>query len=157
MSTVACDRCKFVSRADALFCARCGLCLLAGVDGSRRPGAVRHPRPTDVPLGSVPVRGAANLFWRSESSLGGGAPIIGIEGLLLTVANSGYALSDVKLRATGESDAGKTLFTVNTEIAELPAGGETTFEIPSYEIPAPCARLTVELLAARYATIEPTA
>lgn len=153
MTHVACIRCRFVSRVGARFCGRCGLNLESPDGKPLRPGGARHPRPTAVPPDSVPVENSAGLYFRSESSLGGNT-LIATEGLSVTIANVGYNLVDVVLRAIGERDGSKPVFSVEREIASLPRGGDAVFEIPSYEIPGPIARLRIELVSAAFGAWE---
>lgn len=153
MTHVTCTRCRFVSRVGARFCGRCGLNLESADGSAPRPGTARHPRPVDVPPGCNPVERAAGLYFRSESSLGGAA-LISTEGLNVTIANVGYNLIDVVLRVIGERDGDKPIFAIERTIADLPRGGEAVFEIPSYEIPAPIARLRIELVSAAFGAWE---
>ena len=141
-----CPRCHTVNREVAHFCARCGLSL---EDGSRRAGQVRHPRPVTVPDQCLPCEGAADLYYRSESSLGG-ETLIATEGINVLVFNRGYPLREVVLEVRGEGDGGRELFTVERTVDELPQGKDVAVEIPSYELPAPLRTLTVTLRSAEF-------
>jgi hypothetical protein len=148
METV-CPRCKTANREVARFCARCGLSLDIGVDGSRRGGQVRHPRPTTVPRDYRPCDQAADLYYRTESS-SGGQTLIATEGVNVLVFNSGYLLRQVVLEVRGEGDGGRELFSVERTVDELPQGKEVAVEIPSYELPAPLRTLAVRLVSAEF-------
>ena len=144
-----CPRCQTVNREVAHFCARCGLSLEIGLDGSRRAGQVRHPRPVTVPDQCLPCEGAADLYYRSESSLGG-ETLIATEGINVLVFNRGYPLREVVLEVRGEGDGGRELFSVERTLGELPQGRDVAVEIPSYELPAPLRTLTVTLRSAEF-------
>jgi hypothetical protein len=146
----ACPRCHTANRDISRFCARCGLSLAVGVDGTRRPGRVRHPRPTPVPPGYLPCDGAADLHYRMESSLGGKA-LIGTEGVNVVVLNAGYALREVVLCVRGQGEAGRELFSVERTLDEVPQGQEVSLEVPSYELPAPLRELKLALVSAEFA------
>jgi hypothetical protein len=120
-----------------------------GVDGSRGAGRVRHPRPTTVPRDYRPCDRAADLYYRTESSLGG-QTLIATEGVNVLAFNGGYPLREVVLEVRGEGDAGRELFSVQRTVTELPQGKEVAVEIPSYELPAPLRTLTVRLVSAEY-------
>jgi hypothetical protein len=137
------------NREIARFCARCGLSLELGVNGTRRPGRIRHPRPAVVPDGYLPCGSAADLYYRSESSLGGEA-LLDTEGVNVAVFNAGYPLSEVVFEVQGQGEQGQELFTVERRADELPQGKESWLEIPSYELPAPLRALKVTLLSAEF-------
>lgn len=145
----SCPRCGSANCDVARFCARCGLSLDIGVDGSRDAGRIRHPRPAQPPTGFTPCEDAAQLYWRSESSLGG-ETLIATEGINVVVFNAGYPLRDVALRIRGEGDEQRELFVVERDIEEWVQGAEATLEVPSYELPAPLRRLTVALASAEF-------
>jgi hypothetical protein len=145
----ACPRCETVNSKIARFCARCGLSLDVGVDGSRGAGRVRHPRPTTVPPDYLPCDQAADLYYRSESSLGGAA-LIATEGISVLVFNSGYPLREVVLEVRGRGDGGRELFSVERTVDDLPQCKEVALEIPSYELPAPLRMLAVSLVSAEF-------
>lgn len=144
-----CPRCLCRNRDIARFCARCGLSLEIGVDGTRRAGRIRHPRPAVVPDGYLPVDGAADLHFRSESSLGG-ETLIETEGLSVVVFNAGYALREVELAVRGEGSGGKELFNVVHSVGELAQARGVSVEIPSYELPAPLRELKLALVSAEF-------
>jgi hypothetical protein len=144
-----CPRCHAPNRDVARFCARCGLILEAGLDGTRRAGRIRHPQPVPVPDGCVPCRDAADLYYRSESSLGG-QTLLGTEGVNILVFNSGYPLREVVFGVRGEGKDGRELFAVERTVTELPQGKEVALEIPSYELPAPLGMLRVSLVSAEF-------
>jgi hypothetical protein len=148
-----CPRCQTSNCEIARFCGRCGLNLDVGVDGSRRAGRVRHPRPTTVPRDYQPCEGAAELYYHSESSLGG-QTLIATEGVNVLVFNSGYPLREVVLTLRGEGDGGRELFRVERTVRELPQGREVAVEIPSYELPAPLRKLAVSLVSAEFSREE---
>jgi hypothetical protein len=144
-----CPRCRAPNREIARFCARCGLSLEIGVDGTRRAGRIRHPRPTAVPDGYRPCRNATDLHYRWESSLGGEV-LIGTEGVNVVVFNAGYLLREVVFDVRGEGTDGKELFAVERTVVELAQGKDIALEIPSYELPAPMGALKVSLVSAEF-------
>lgn len=144
-----CPRCHTSNRDIARFCARCGLLLDGGVNGTRPAGRIRHPRPTTVPDGYEPCRDAADLYYRSESSLGGEV-LIDTEGVNVIVFNSGYPLREIVLEVRGEGKDGQELFTVERTVEELSQGKEVSLEIPSYELAAPLGAVKVSLLSAEF-------
>ena len=144
-----CPRCQASNRKVARFCARCGLALEVGVDGTRRAGRVRHPRPVAVPEGCSPCRDAADLHYRTESSLGG-ETLIATEGLNVLVFNAGYSLREVVFNVSGEGRDGQELFAVERTVEELPQGKQVPLEVPSYELPAPLKTLRVSLMSAEF-------
>jgi hypothetical protein len=144
-----CPRCRASNRDIARFCARCGLSLQAGLDGIRRAGRIRHPRPAPAPDGYVPCRDAADLYYHSESSLGGEV-LISTEGVNVIVFNAGYPLREVVFDVRGEGKDGKELFAVERTVQELPQGKDISLEIPSYELPGPMGALKVSLVSAAF-------
>lgn len=149
MMETECPRCHTTNRDIARFCARCGLSLDIGVDGSRRAGQIRHPRPLTVPDDYLPCDKAAELYYRTESSLGG-ETLIATEGVNVIIFNAGYPLRDVVLEVRGEGDDGSELFNVERTVEELAQGKEVALEIPSYELSAPLRTLTVTLQSADF-------
>ena len=119
------------------------------MDGSRRAGRIRHPRATTVPRDYLPCDQAADLYYRSESSLGG-ETLIATEGINVLVFNRGYPLREVVLEVRGEGDGGRELFSVERTVDELPQGKDVAVEIPSYELPAPLRTLAVTLVSAEF-------
>ncbi len=119
------------------------------MDGTRRAGRIRHPRPAAVPNGCAPCRNAADLYYRSESSLGGEV-LLGTEGVNVVVFNAGYPLSEAVFEVRGQGENGRELFTVERRVAELAQGKEVWLEIPSYELPAPLQALKITLLSAEF-------
>jgi hypothetical protein len=148
-----CPRCHTQNADIARFCARCGLLLEVGLDGTWRAGRIRHPGPGPVPEGYAPCQNAADLYYHSESSLGGKV-LLGTEGLNVVVFNSGYPLRDVVLELRGTGKEGQGLFTVERTVEELPQGEKVALEVPSYELSAPLGALTVALVSAEFATEE---
>jgi hypothetical protein len=144
-----CPRCHCPNRDIARFCARCGLSLEIGVDGTRRAGRIRHPRPAAVPDGYAPFDGAADLYFRSESSLGG-ETLIDTEGVSVVVFNSGYPLREVELEVRGEGSNGEELFKMVHSVGELEQAHGVSVEIPSYELPAPLHKLKLALVSAEF-------
>ena len=144
-----CPRCQTTNREIARFCARCGLSLDVGVDGSRRAGRIRHPRATTVPQDFAACNQTADLYYRSESSLGG-ETLIATEGINVLVFNSGYTLREVVLEVRGKGDGGRELFSAERTVDELPQGKQVAVEIPSYELPAPLRTLAVALVSAEF-------
>jgi hypothetical protein len=150
---IQCPRCHASNRSIARFCARCGLALEVGVDGTCRAGRIRHPQPL-TPAGDYRLCvAAAYLYYRSESALGGEA-LLGTEGVSVFMFNGGYPLRDVVLELHGEGKDGKALLAMEQTLAELPRGEEVSFEIPSYELAAPLARLVITLASAEFASAE---
>ena len=146
---IECPRCRQVNREIARFCARCGFSLEIGVDGSREAGRVRHPQPVELVGEYLPCEKAADLFFRTESSLGGAA-LIATEGVNVAVFNRGYPLCEVVLELRGGGDGDRELFNIERTLERLPQGREVLLEIPSYELPASLRALTVKLLSARF-------
>jgi len=144
-----CPRCNADNREIARFCAHCGLSLANGADGSHSPGRVAHPRPAAVSPDYLPCERAPDLFFRTESSLGG-ETLLRTEGVNVMVFNRGYALREVELRIKGVGDGGNELFDVEKTLEEFPRDRDVVLEIPSYELSAPLRRLTVTLLSAEY-------
>lgn len=144
-----CPRCQAPNPEIARYCAHCGLSLEVGVDGTRGAGRVRHPRPATVPDGYLPCDHAVQLYYRSESSLGGDV-LIGTEGVNVIVFNAGYSLREVVLALGGTGKDGKELFAVERTAEQLPQGEEVSLEIPSYELPAPLRALKVSLVSAEF-------
>ena len=144
-----CPRCHAPNRDIARFCARCGLSLEMGVNGTQQAGRIRHPRPAAAPAGYLPCHDAVNLYYRSESSLGG-AVLINTEGVNVVVFNGGYPLRELVLKVRGEGKDGKELFTVEHTVEDLPQAKEVSLEIPSYELPAPMQSLQVSLVSAEF-------
>jgi len=144
-----CPRCHAENRDIARFCARCGLVLAVGLDGTRRAGRIRHPQGVAVPDGYASCAEAADLHYRWESSLGGEA-LLGTEGINIFVFNSGYPLREVVFSVHGEGRDARELFAVERTVEELPQGEEIALEIPSYELPAPLGGLKVSLVSAEF-------
>jgi len=144
-----CPRCHTPNREIARFCARCGLSLKIGVNATRRAGRIRHPQPAAAPDGYTPCREAADLYYRTESSLGG-ETLIGTEGVNVVVFNAGYPLREVVLEVRGEGKDGQELFKVERGPEDLPHAKEVSLEIPSYELPAPLGALRVSLMSAEF-------
>ena len=144
-----CPRCRTSNRDIARFCARCGLQLGVGVDGTCQAGRIRHPRPAAVPDGYEACQGAADLHYCSESSLGGDV-LIGTEGVNVVVFNAGYPLCEVVLQVRGDGEDGRELFAVERSIEELPQGEDVRLEIPSYELSASLSVLKVTLVSAEF-------
>jgi hypothetical protein len=147
---LVCPRCQSANRAAAKFCARCGLSLETGVDGTRRAGRLRDARPLPAPPGLVPVEGAANLYFRWESAFGG-EPVLGTEGVQVLLFNAGYSLRNVLLDVRGDGRDGAEVFAVEQPVAELPRGGRAAFEVGSYLIPAALRVVRVALVSAEFA------
>ena len=145
-----CPRCHSANRSAARYCARCGLGLDAGVDGSRAAGRVKQAQSLPVPAGYVPVADAAHLYYHWESSLGGGT-LIGTEGLMVTIFNAGYALRDVVLTLTGLGRDSEVVFIVDETVRELLRGGKAAVEVPSYMMSEPMRTLNAALRSAEFA------
>src|SRR5262245_58663211 len=107
-----CPRCRSANRSAARYCARCGLGLDAGIDRSRAAGRVKQAHSLPAPPEFVPVADSAHLYFRWESSLGGG-PLIGTEGLMVTIFNAGYPLRDAVVTLTGLGSNGEAVFNVD--------------------------------------------
>lgn len=142
-----CPRCRSANRSAARYCARCGLALEGGV---RAAGQVRQAQPLPVPPGFVPVADSAHLYFRWESSLGGG-PLIGTEGLAITIFNAGYPLRDLVVTLTGLGRASEVVFIVDENIRELSRGGKAAVEVPSYMMSEPMRTLKASLRSAEFA------
>jgi len=149
METV-CPRCQKPNRPVARFCANCGMVLDTELHAHSGPGRVPHPHPQPVPPDFVPVADAAQLYFRWESALGG-QQLIGTEGVSVRLFNGGYGLRDVELIVSGEGRDGVELFRVEQVVEELPAGATVSFEVPSYQVPAPMRVLRVALKSAAFA------
>ena len=146
-----CPRCRSENAQDARFCAHCGLLLDSG--GPQQAGRVRHPQPAAVPSGYLPCEDAVGLYFFAESSLGGQA-LLGTEGLLVSVLNSGYPLCEVELELRGQDREGNELFALQRAVQLLAQGERVELEVPSYEIEAPLAQLRVRLISAEFARAE---
>jgi hypothetical protein len=146
----ACPRCRAASRESARFCANCGLSLEPGIDGSDSPGRIRHPNPADVPAGMNPVEEAAQIYYRSESSLGG-ATLIGTEGLCVAIFNAGYALRHATFAVRGTGRDGRDVLSHEYAVDSLPRGGSATIEVPSYDLSEPVRVLRIALASAEFA------
>jgi hypothetical protein len=120
------------------------------VDGVQPAGRIRHPRAAAVPEGYTRCRDAADLYYRSESSLGGDV-LIATEGINVLVFNAGYPLREVVLEVRGEGEEGRELFTVERVVKVLPRAEDVSVEIPSYELPAPLRALKIALVSAEFA------
>src|SRR5262245_43836936 len=149
METV-CPRCHTINRSAARYCARCGLGLEAGVDGSRAAGRIKQAQSLPVPPNFVPVADSAHLYSRRESSLGGGT-LIGTEGLMVTIFNAGYALRDAVVTLTGLGRDSEVVFIVDETVRELPRGGKAAVEVPSYVMSEPMRTLNAALRSAEFA------
>ena len=147
---IACPRCRSSNRSAARYCARCGLGLEVGVDGSRAAGRVKQAQSLPVPPGYVPVADSAHLYYRWESSLGGG-PLIGTEGLMVTIFNAGYPLRDAIVTLTGLGRDSEVVFIVDETLRELPRGGKASVEVPSYTMSEPMRTLNAALRSAEFA------
>lgn len=145
-----CVRCRFANRARALFCARCGLSLGLGVDGTVRAGSVREGQSAAVPPGFLPVADAAHLYFQWESSLGGQV-LIGTEGLRVTVFNAGYPLREVVLNLIGLGRENEEVFSIEETIREIARGERGAVEVPSYRMDSPMRVLMVRLVSAEFA------
>lgn len=149
-----CPRCGTVNLEIARFCRTCGLSLAPGIAGSHGAGRVPHPRPLDVSPDYDRCEGAADLFYRVESALGGQA-LLDTEGACIFVYNRGYGLREVELEIIGLGDLGGSrgkgpLLTLDRTVDSLPQGREVRLEVPSYEIAAPIQELIVALAAAEF-------
>jgi hypothetical protein len=122
----------------------------ASVDGSRAAGRVKQANSLPVPAGFVPVADSAHLYYRWESSLGGG-PLIGTEGLMVTIFNAGYPLRDAILTLTGLGRDNEVVFIVDETVRELPRGGKAAVEVPSYMLSEPMRTLNAALRSAEFA------
>ncbi len=159
-TSMKCPQCHTRNQAEARFCGRCGRPLADGDEGpgasaeqhsSDRSGPARHPDPLAVPAGFEACGGLPDLFYRWEAAWGG-SMLIGTETLAVIVFNAGYPLEQVVLKIAGQDDEGREVFAVDHELAELPRGKEVTIEVPSYELSAPAAGITVSLSSGRYAS-----
>lgn len=150
---VSCPRCDRRSPANARFCARCGLSLDPGLDGSLAPGHVAHPQCLSVPDGFSRCASAADLYYRFESAFGGPL-LLETEGAALLIFNAGYPLRELSFRLRGESRDGQLVLDTRLDLALLERGGCGRLEVPSWEWSGPAERLTVTLQSARFA-IEP--
>lgn len=146
----ACPRCHSENREGARFCANCGLSLEPGIDGSHEPGRVRHPNPAEMPAGMNPVEDAAQIYYRSESSLGGDA-LIGTEGFSVAIFNAGYALREVTFDVRGAGRDGKDVLVHKYAVQSLPRGASATIEVPSYDLSEPVRVLRIALASAEFA------
>ncbi len=142
-----CPRCEHENPPAASFCARCGL-LLGAADS--RPGRIGHPRPATPPAGFEPVRGAADLYWRCESALGG-QPLIGTEGLRIELFEGGYPLRDVRLQVRGYGTGGQVVLDRTVEVPQIGPGATVAVEVPSYELSDPLERVELSLIEAEFA------
>lgn len=147
---IRCPRCDADNRNVARFCGHCGISLEAGPDGQRRAGALRAPDAISPPAGYTPILGAAHLYFRTESSMGG-ATLIDTEGLRLTVFNAGYALRDVRLHVSGDGHDGSAILSHDIELETFSRGEKIACEIPSYLVPSPLGALRVALAEAAFA------
>lgn len=154
-----CSRCGAVNLEIARFCRTCGLSLTPGIAGSHGAGRVAHPHPLDVSPDYDRCEGAADLFYRVESSLGGQA-LLDTEGASIFVYNRGYGLREVELEIIGLGDLGGgrgkgPLLKLDRAIDSLPQGRELRLEVPSYEIATPIQELIVTLAAAEFEWVTP--
>lgn len=145
-----CARCHSANRTAARFCARCGLGLDPGVDGTTRAGRVKQGRSLPVPPDFIPLTDSAHLYYRWESSLGGGQ-LIGTEGLMVTFFNAGYPLRDVIVTLSGLGRDNEIVFIVDETIRELPRGGKAAVEVPSYMVSEPMRTMSASLRGAEFA------
>ena len=145
-----CPRCHSPNRPAARYCGRCGLGLDSGIEGTRAAGRVKQAQSLPVPADYVPVADSAHLYYRWESSLGGG-PLIGTEGLLVTIFNAGYPLRDAIVTLTGLGRDSELVFIVDETVRELPRGGKATVEVPSYMLSEPMRTLGAALRSAEFA------
>ncbi len=145
-----CPRCEHENRPIARFCGRCGLSLAVGLDGTRRPGRVAHPKPLPVPTDYQRCEQTPDLYFRIESAFGGEA-LLGTEGLRVTICNAGYPLRNVTLRLLGADRAGAPCLDTERTLDTLPRETQTKLDIASYEITAPLHSLRVLLEQAEYA------
>lgn len=147
-----CPRCHTTNRAAARFCAQCGVSLAVGVDGTRRAGRVRDANPLAPPPGFVPVEGAANLSYGWESAFGG-EPLLGTEGVQITIFNAGYSLQDVRLEVRGEGRDGVEVFAIEHDLPDLRRGARAEFEVGSYMIQSPLRVVRVALISAEFGPV----
>ena len=159
-TSVTCPHCHTRNQATARFCGRCGQPLgdaggATGASAEPRPeasfGPARHPDPLSPPTGFEVCEEMPDLFYRWEAAWGG-SMLIGTETLAVIVFNAGYPLEEVVLKIAGQDDEGREVFALDHELAELPRGKEVTIEVPSYELSAPAAGITVSLSSGRYAS-----
>ncbi len=147
-----CPRCEHDNPPAASFCARCGL-LLGAEDP--RPGRIGHPRPVAPPAGFEPVRGAADLYWRCESALGG-RPLLGTEGLRIELFEAGYPLCDLRLHVRGVGAGGQVVLDGQVEVPRIGRGETVAVEVPSYELRDALERVELSLIEAGFAEeVEP--
>lgn len=144
---VVCAKCRSSQRRGARFCARCGA-VLDPVEADLPP-IVRmvHPRPLPCPAGMTACQGASDLYFRMESSWGGGMPL-GSETLAIVLFNGGYPMEAALLEVTGVGGAEGRPFTVRHEVESLPRGEVVLVELPSYELPDDPRQLRVNLVMA---------
>lgn len=145
-----CPRCHAPNRPAARFCGRCGLGLEPELAAQHAPGRLKQADSLPVPVDYVPVADSAHLYYRWESSLGGG-PLIGTEGVLVTIFNAGYPLRDAIFTLTGQGRDAGVVFLVDETVRELPRGGKATVEVPSYMLSEPMRTLTAALRSAAFA------
>jgi hypothetical protein len=146
---VRCPRCNSDNVEVARFCGHCGLALALGPAGALGAGRVRHPDGLCPPHAAKPVGAAADLHYWSEV-VGGGAPLLGTESLVVHLFNGGYGLANVTLRVCGRGRAGESVCTMLSALADWPRGRTETVEVPSWELSGPLALLSVELVTAEF-------
>lgn len=144
-----CTRCGSTGSDAARFCGQCGLSLETGVDGLRSAGHVRDPRPESTPPGFVPIERAANLSFRWESSLGGGAPL-GAEAVVVRIHNAGYPLRDVVVEVACEGRDHAPHGRFEEMLRELPRGHVAAFEVPSHRLDGEVRFLRLRLVSADF-------
>ena len=147
---VVCPRCGTGNPKSARFCRNCGLLLTRGVGGVLGAGRAPHPAPLTAPQGFAEVASAAHLHFASEA-VGGGAPLLSTEPLLLKLFNGGYDLVEVVVRVCSVDRGGRELAAAEHEVRALPRGGQVAVEVPSYELPDRVRALKVELVKAEFA------
>ena len=148
-----CPRCRQPNPAKARFCASCGLALDLTEQGTAGAGRVRHPHPAAVPPGAIPVEEATQLYFVSESALGG-HDLSGTEGLTIQLTNVGYPLVDAQFEVRGIGRDGALVLLRTYEIETLEHAGTATLEVPSYDVAAPLRILHVKLIGAGFAPVE---
>lgn len=147
-----CPRCLRPAKSVARFCARCGLSLDPGSDGTLTPGRLRHPAALPPPPEFKSCAGAVDLYYHWESVSGG--PCMGAEPLAVQFFNGGYSLSAAVLQLLGRDGKNAAVFRLEQTITELPRGTHVRIEVPSYEVAREVTAVDATLESAQFAPHE---
>lgn len=74
----------------------------------------------------------------------------GTETVAVFLFNGGYPLEDLVVKIHGLGSDRHEVFVIHREIGELARGRTVSFEIPSYELPAPACDLAVTVISGKY-------